>query len=137
MAIYRSKISWWLVAFLAAVFGSSIIPAIKSGEPEGLLVLIPVILFIIHMYLNTNYTIENNDLIIRCGFYKKKLNISTIRKAEDTNNILSSPALSLDRLELFYNGYDSVIISPKNKAVFVAHLQKINPDVVYKQKHKK
>jgi hypothetical protein len=47
---------------------------------------------------------------------------------------MSSPALSLDRIEIFYNKFDSVIISPKNKADFVAELKSINPAIEYLDK---
>lgn len=48
--------------------------------------------------------------------------------------MLSSPALSLDRLEVFYNKFDSVIISPQNKEDFIVALQNINPAIEYIKK---
>jgi len=36
---------------------------------------------------------------------------------------------SLDRLEIFYNRFDSVVISPEDKAGFIAELTKLNPEI--------
>jgi len=68
---------------------------------------------------------------VKCGFVINiRIDIATITKIEPTNTMLSSPALSFDRIEVFYNKYDSVIISPGDKAGFIAKLQQINPAIV-------
>jgi len=59
-----------------------------------------------------------------------------IRKIEETNNPLSAPALSIDRLEIHFNKFDSLLISPKNKKDFIADLQQINPEINYIPKKK-
>ena len=66
---------------------------------------------------------------------KTTVTINSIRKIKETNNPISSPAASLDRIEVFY-GKQSVIISPKQKTEFINHLLSINPriEVIYKAK---
>ncbi|MEG0697900.1 MAG: PH domain-containing protein, partial [Algoriella sp.] len=67
----------------------------------------------------------------KSGFLvNKKIDINSITKISKTNNPISSPALSLDRIEIFYNKYDSVIISPKNEQEFIQDLQKINSSII-------
>jgi hypothetical protein len=44
---------------------------------------------------------------------------------------VSSPALSLDRLQLSYGKSKSIIVSPKNKSAFVDHLQQVNPNIKF------
>jgi len=61
-----------------------------------------------------------------------KIDISSIRKIEATNNIISSPAASFDRLEIFYKTYESIIVSPKNKDEFLSDLTRINPKIEIK-----
>lgn len=135
--VYRSKISWILASFLAAVFGGCFIMAIIDGIWEALIILIPVILFLVHMFSNTYYTIQDEKLIVKCGFYKQQFDIKSFRKIEETDNAMSAPALSPDRLELYFKGYDSVVLSPKNKAGFIAHIQQINPAIEYEPRNKK
>jgi hypothetical protein len=93
-----------------------------------------VLLIVAPMILNTNYTInEDNTLRVKCGFFVNLLiDINQIRKIEFTRSVLSSPALSLDRIEIFYNKFDSVIVSPENKLEFIAQLTGLNPAIEVK-----
>ncbi|MCB0443641.1 MAG: PH domain-containing protein, partial [Flavobacterium sp.] len=59
-----------------------------------------------------------------------KIDIHSIKRIFKTNNPLSSPALSLDRIAIVYNKYDEVLISPKFKKEFVDVLLKINPSII-------
>ena len=95
-----------------------------------MLLFVPVIAFIVHLFLTTRYQISNDMLIIKSGIViNKKLEINQIRKIVQTTNPLSSPALSLDRIGLFYHKFDSVIISPKDKLIFIEALKQINPNI--------
>jgi hypothetical protein len=92
---------------------------------------------ILPIFFNTNYTIREEHLYIRCGFFfYRDIDIHTIQKIKETNDLRSSPAPSLDRLELFYAKYDSIMVSPKDKTGFISVLQTINPtvEVIYKVK---
>jgi hypothetical protein len=81
---------------------------------------------------NTNYTITADNLLkIKCGFFMNiTLPIASISKLTPCRSILSAPALSFDRLEIFYGEYDSVVISPENRDDFIDQLQTINPAIV-------
>ena len=137
--IFKSKIGLELVIPLILVFGTVFAVTI-SQEPSwiGIIILLPVILFVVHIFMTTEYTIENDKLIIKCGFlYNKIIDIKTIKKIKETNNPLSSPATSLDRLEINYGKFDSIIISPKLKSEFINDIKRVNPNVEIKYKKKK
>lgn len=53
----------------------------------------------------------------------------SIKNISETRNPISSPALSLDRLEIVYNRFDSVLISPADKIDFIAELLHRKPDI--------
>ena len=101
---------------------------------NGVLVVVILGVLVIPMILNTNYTITDNlTLRVKCGlFVNMVIDIDSIRKIEFTRSVLSSPALSMDRIEIFYNKFDSVIVSPDNKMEFIAKLQSINPAIEIK-----
>lgn len=81
----------------------------------------------------TDYTIENDKLAIKCGlFFNSEIKIQNIKKVSKTYNIISSPALSFDRIEILYNEFDTVLISPKDKLRFTESIQKINPQIEIK-----
>lgn len=83
------------------------------------------------MYLSTTYKIVNNEeLVVKVGFLMNiKIDIKKIVEIKKTKSMISSPAWSLNRIEIFYNKYDSVIISPKNQTEFIQDLQKINSSI--------
>ncbi len=124
---YKSKIGIELVIVLSISLGASAILFIAEGIWLGLLLIVIVVVFIINLFTTTDYTIKGENLYVRSGiFFKKTISIQSIRKIEESGSILSGPALSLDRLEIFYNKFDSVLVSPKNKDEFIAHLTRIN-----------
>ena len=94
----------------------------------GLIVMYGLIL---HMFFNTTYTIDQQMLHIRCGFFRyKPINIMNMKKISKSSSIISSPAASFDRIEISYGKFDELIISPKHKLKFAADLQKINPNLI-------
>lgn len=137
--IYNSKIGLELAVPLVLIFGIVLFLTVseKSGW-VGIAVLLPVILFVVHIFLTTSYTVENGKLTIKCSFlFNKTININTIKKITETNNPSSSPATSLDRLEITYGKFDSIIISPKQKMEFINYITTLNPDVEVNFKKKK
>lgn len=136
--IYKSKIGLELVIPIALILGTVFILTV-SNEPSwlGVLILLPVILFMVYMFMSTVYIVDNELLIVKSGFvFNDTIKIKTIRKISETYNLLSSPATSLDRLEITYNKYDSVLISPKDKYLFIENLTSINPNIEVKLKNK-
>jgi hypothetical protein len=85
------------------------------------------------LFINTYYVIDKESLKIKSGFlYNAIIDIHSIRKIEESNSPLSSPAASFDRLEIIYNKYDSILISPKDKHSFIQDILKINPSIEIK-----
>jgi hypothetical protein len=130
--VYPSKKGFIIYAVLVLliiievsyVFHSLYLPALLCLGLTGLIVF-PIV-------FNTCYTISNNILKVKCGFLlNRSIPIESIKKIVPCHTILSAPALSFDRLEVFYNKYDSVVISPENKDDFIADLQNINPAIEY------
>ncbi|WP_309612480.1 PH domain-containing protein [Flavobacterium sp.] len=132
MKIYKSKIDWWLGLILVyPIFRS--IASIIQGEWIGYLGILLCLLFIVFISKSTRYIIAENQLIVKCMFIvNDRIEISKIRKIEKTNSILSSPALSLDRIAIKFNKFDEVYISPKEKQSFLNDLLEINPNIEVK-----
>ena len=136
--VFKSKIGLELVIPLIVVFGTVIFLTVfeKPGWLGFVILLLPV-LFVVHIFMITIYTIENNKLTIKSGFlFNKTIDINTIKKITETNNPLSSPATSIDRLEITYAKFDSVIISSKQKMEFINNIKALNPNVEIKFKKK-
>lgn len=132
MKIFKSKIDWWFGLILVYPIFLSV-KAMLEGEWIGLLGLTGVVGFILFLSKTTQYIINENQLIVKSTWIvNERIDISKITKVEKSNSILSSPALSLDRLLVRYNKYDEVLISPRDKTEFIDELLKINPAIEIK-----
>jgi hypothetical protein len=136
--VYKSRISPVLIIPIIIIIGGLSVVYIVDQIWVGLAINLLVAGFIAPVFLMTHYTITGNNLNVRCGFfYNTDVDISAIRLIVETNSVLSAPALSLNRIEIFYNKYDSVVISPPHKMDFIAHLKSINNNIEVKLKEKK
>ncbi|WP_157986389.1 PH domain-containing protein [Chitinophaga alhagiae] len=129
MKTYRSKIDTWLVLFVFSLLLVVEITLVAQRLWVTSIIIMLVIFFIIHLFLNTYYTLTANKLQITCGWlYKKDIPLQSIRKIMRTRNPLSAPALSLDRLLVFFDR-QQVMISPADKEAFLQDIQTRNPAI--------
>lgn len=131
MKVYNSKIGLELIIPLIIVFGTVLVLiGLERSKWFGFVIILPVVLFMVHLFMTTFYVINGNMLTIKSGFlFNLHIDINTIKKIAETNNPKSSPAISLDRLEIKYGVFNSVIISPKNQKEFIDELTSINPQI--------
>ena len=135
---YKSKIDIGLMFPIFMVLFGVCVFMVFIRAWVGFTIILLLFTFIIHMLLTTQYKIIGKTLIIKSGIFVNKLvNIDTIRKITETNSIVSSPANSLDRLELSYNKFDRIIISPKDKDGFIKFLSELNPNIKVHLKNEK
>lgn len=131
--IYKSKIGPELIITLSVILGVVFGLMVYEKNWPGIVTISVTAAFIIHLLLTTYYQIQGSQLKIKSGFVvNKTLDINTIKKVVATRNIISAPAASLDRLELMYNRYDSILVSPKDKAGFINELLALKPDIEVK-----
>lgn len=128
MKVYRSKVDWWLIIVIFIVFCYPMIEGILSKDYVMFSVSFGILALVFLMFKSIKYKIDGEQLQI----WWTKIDIKTIRKVYSTNNPLSSPALSLDRIAVVYNKYDEVLISPKEREAFIQELLKINPNIEVK-----
>ncbi|RRQ50056.1 hypothetical protein DZC72_05640 [Maribacter algicola] len=135
MKTYKSKISWGLLVVPMLLFLGIIVSMILKGEePSGILttsgILLAVCLFILYLLMNTEYGMDADTLYVKSGFvYRKHLDISRITSVKKAKNIFSAPAASLDRIQLTYDKFGVLVLSPKDKENFVKDLVVINPNI--------
>ncbi len=125
MKTYRSKIDWWLILLILGIFGYPIVEGVLTNQYGLSITMISILMIMFWMFSKIKYVIEGTMLKV----WWVKIDIHTIKRIYKTNNPLSSPALSLDRIAIVYNKYDEVLISPKLKKEFVDELLKINPTI--------
>ncbi|MBN6517166.1 PH domain-containing protein [Acinetobacter pittii] len=125
---FRSKIDWWLLLIFVVITGNILMKIYEANHHyslasiQHLFIYSLVILVIWLPVFNTYYVVKNNTLIIKSLVFQWKININDIAQIEPTHNPLSSPALSLDRLKIYYMKDErmaTVMISPKDKESFL------------------
>lgn len=130
---YPSKVDLWLAILISGSMLGTIgigLYAMFYESPsfwEVIFLLLSCVLlplFILWGCLTTYYLFSDNHLIIRYGPFKKRIPLDRITSVKKTSNPLSSPALSLKRLEISYNTYDMVLISPQDRDEFIKVLSK-------------
>ena len=135
---FRSKIGLGLALPIGIIWGGVTVLLIYQEIWWMAAFLLLLLSWITHLFLTTKYILEGDTLLIQSGFlYKKKMNISEVQKIIESNNPLSSPAASLDRLEIRKTTWDYVLISPKQKEDFIQAMLERNPNIEVKRRKKK
>lgn len=130
---YRSKIDAWMGVVLGfaviAMISAPVTAWLKTGNPRSLLVglvVLPGVAFVIWIVLSTTYTLEARQLIVRSGPFRWRINIDEIKSIAPVRGIgmrmrrgRSSPALSMDRLEIIYSADKRLMISPDEQDAFL------------------
>jgi hypothetical protein len=85
---------------------------------------------IIRLLFSIRYEVEKDQLLIFSGIGKPlAIAIAEIRSVEASRSPISSPAASMERLEITYGKYDAVYISPDDRKGFIRALLNINPSI--------
>ena len=132
MKVFKSKIdSWLLIVFLVIIVVSifSVILILLHHTSLGdylisLMIILLGVVLPIWLIGSTKYLVFEDLLLIKSGPFRWKVNISSVSNIRKTKNPLSSPALSLDRLEIKYDKNKSIMISPQNKEDFLRTINK-------------
>jgi membrane protein YdbS with pleckstrin-like domain len=133
--VFRSKVDVWLKFVVAGglvAMWLTPVSRVWAGRPTYALdVVIPLLstAFIVWVFRTTRYEISAETLIVRAGPIRRTVPLRSVRRLRATHNPLSSPALSLDRIEVTY-GSRRVLISPEDKRGFVLAILMRAPAVV-------
>ena len=132
--IHRSKKDSWLVLIIALVglvlAGATTYQLFANGisHPPTWILLLSFLFFLAVILIFAypiSYEITPPDLLIRSGLTRSRITLSSIEAVQPTRNPVSSPALSLDRLQIDYRKnakLTSTLISPERKDAFLNEL---------------
>jgi len=129
------KIGWELLVPLNIIFIYTTIAGFTDDKSGAVILGIILLVFINYTFFSIQYFInEQNFLCIKNGIFgTTKIPVNDIYKIEKTWNPLSSPAPSIfGRVEIYWEKYNYIIISPKSFEDFKNELLKINPNITIK-----
>ena len=129
--VYRSKIDTWLLVVLlfgafAALAGAVTVLVVVPPAMAWLLCILLVVVgagLPLWLLASTYYRVDGDTLFISSGPIRVRVPLRDITSVTPTNNPLSSPALSLDRLRIDYGHGKAVMVSPCDKQGFIRCLE--------------
>ena len=68
------------------------------------------------------YSVDD-QLFVRCGPFRWTVAVASIESVKRTRNAMSGPALSLDRVQIRYGRFRSILISPDQRDQFLVDLE--------------
>ena len=124
---FKSKVDLWILLVLVSIIVIDVAVigtiAVAGGDPlESTLTIVVCMLaiaLVVSIILGTFYIVDRDTLIIRSGPFRFKVPVSQIESVSASRSLLSSPAMSLDRLLICYAKKRRIIVSPEDKKGFL------------------
>jgi hypothetical protein len=134
--VFPSKRDWWIVlllwgsAFVSVVSMSSVLraPEVTRESLFPLFFMVLVWGLVMWVLYGTRYTLTEDLLLIQSGPMRYKVPLVEVTSVRPTRSLLSSPALSLDRIEITY-GRRRILVSPEDKVRFLTELRARSPQL--------
>ena len=125
---FRSKVDTWLLivvlaASLLALAGAATAFQSGAGLASVALLVVAGVGLPLWILASTTYTVEAGVLLVRSGPFRWHISAAEINRISASRSLLSSPALSLDRLLIEYGSKKSLLVSPVQKEEFLRALQ--------------
>ncbi|MED4922678.1 MULTISPECIES: PH domain-containing protein [Heyndrickxia] len=87
-------------------------------------------LFLLSGWFHTFYILTDKVLKVRGGIFSWTIPLEEIEVITESKNPLAAPALSLDRLQVVYGKSKFILISPKDKSLFLKQIKKMRPEII-------
>ncbi|MCA0970502.1 PH domain-containing protein [Halobacillus litoralis] len=130
---------------MAVLFGGFILfivlVYIFGGEPFGYQIITYNSLFgyiisalmvalLLWIWFGTGYYVHEKQLKITFGPFKWSIDPKQIKKISKEKSPVTAPALSNNRLAIYYKTYKVISVSPKNREAFIQRLKDTNANIV-------
>jgi hypothetical protein len=132
---FRSKVDGSLRVLGLAAPGVALI-AIATGARQGrAILLLPALLtaivavVVVWVVLSTYYEFTGELLVAHCGPFRWRIPLKDILSVRESQSVRSGPALSMDRLEVVWGEGRVLLISPDDRAGFLAMLHRRAPQL--------
>ena len=116
---YESEVDYALKRLSEAIEPILEKPALANVALAGGIFLLAVALPL-WLLLGTFYRIDDEHLRIRSGPFRWTIRLRDITSVRPSRSPISSPALSLDRLEITYGAGQRILVSPRDHGAFIA-----------------
>ncbi|ATA88542.1 hypothetical protein CAPN001_06080 [Capnocytophaga stomatis] len=141
MKLYKAKTNFKsnFIIQLSAMMIFSVAIIIIQDFPWFLILIVPIFMApllwgLSQIHKNVTYIISGENLFVSAAFINRIIDVKTIRKIEKSNNFIATgtdraTAPSSKALEILYNKYETIKVSPENESDFIKDLLEINPNI--------
>jgi hypothetical protein len=126
---FKSAVDPWVYALalsLPVALMVSVLPILANARSSALILAIGIVglgaIAPLSLLLFTYYRIDSAILRIQAGPFSWAIALDQIRAITPSRSFASSPALSLNRLQIDYGHQRSILVSPKDKTGFITAL---------------
>ena len=131
MQRYSSRIDPSIFLLMLAAIAGQIVATVTvllgdvpgPGRGAAVVLLVLGIALVASILVRTHYTIAGGTLRVVSGPFAWSIALSEIRSMTESRSPFSSPALSLDRLQIDYGAGKSILISPADKEGFIEAIE--------------
>jgi PH (Pleckstrin Homology) domain-containing protein len=134
-AIFRSKIDGNLKVVGLAMPCVALVALGTNARHSGAVLLLLAIMavliagMVVWIVLSTYYEFTHDLLVAHSGPFAWRIPLAQISNVRESRSVRSGPALSMDRLEVTWSGRHVLLISPQDKAGFLAVLHRRAPQL--------
>lgn len=130
---FRSKIDGWFIP-LMVISAAGLIVALGAvmlspmpwfQRVIAIVAIVAIMYLLVAVFRNTYYEIVGTDLLVRSGPLKWTIPVADIQEITPSRNMLSAPALSLDRLKIRFGKRVFILVSPEDKDGFLRAIRDV------------
>ena len=133
--VFRSKVDGKLKAIGLAMPCVALVAIATSARLATGVLWVPVIVTVLvavivgWVVLSTYYELDGDVLVAHSGPFSWRIPLKEISAVRESNSVRSGPALSMERLEIACSNGRVLLISPEDKAGFLAALHRRAPQL--------
>ena len=127
--VYRSAVDLWIAVLLLSppVLAAAVAMFLwDEGNDRGAIILMltaaATLILTLILTVPCRYTLEAEDLAVRCGLLSYRIPLKTIERVEPSRTIASGPALSMRRV-VVYTRIKNYVLSPSDRDRFISEVQ--------------
>jgi hypothetical protein len=133
---FEVKKDLWIILLMYLPILLSLLLVVMIRDVEiifAVLILLPIDMVILWILYGSYYELRQTELYLKLGPFRQRIPYDKIKSVEPTKTILSSMALSVDRIEITRNDKGKLLgitqISPLEKERFMLELKKLCPNL--------
>ncbi|WP_087971464.1 PH domain-containing protein [Oceanobacillus rekensis] len=126
---FPSKKDKWLTILIWTVALLGMMTPLLKGQLAAAGIMLLLGLILLWFWFKTGYKIENDKIRIYYGPIRQTVKINEIKVIVKSKSPLTSPALSMDRIQIRCGKYDVTSISPEDQQRFLDTLTGLNPEI--------